>query len=84
MLDFVLTAPNQIVDWKLNWRDGAEQWTSDGGRLVRIGDAAHAFFPTAGNGAVQGLEDAVSLGECIRIAGRASSHLATKIHNKLR
>jgi len=84
VLDFVRSAPTGIVDWKLRWRDGTEQWTSDSGRLVRIGDAAHAFFPTAGNGAVQGQEDAVSLAECLRIAGKKGLPQATKVHNKLR
>ena len=84
MLDFVRSAPTGIVDWKLRWRDGTEQWTSESGRLVRIGDSAHAFFPTAGNGAVQGLEDAVSLAECLRIAGKKGLTQATKVHNKLR
>ncbi|KAE8383136.1 hypothetical protein BDV26DRAFT_287922 [Aspergillus bertholletiae] len=84
VLDFVHSAPSEIVDWKLRWRDGAEQWTSDRGRLIRIGDAAHAFFPTAGNGAVQGLEDAVSLAECLHIGGKEGLTQATKVHNKLR
>ena len=60
------------------------QWTSNGGRLLRLGDSAHAFFPSTGNGAVQALEDSVSLGECLRIAGRKGVQQATKIHNKLR
>lgn len=56
VLDFIRQTPNQVVDWRLMWRDSIEQWTSDGGRVVKIGDSAHAFFPTAGNGAVQALE----------------------------
>ena len=84
MLDFVRSAPTGVVDWKLKWRDGTSQWTSDGGRLLRLGDSAHAFLPTAGNGAVQALEDSVSLGECLRIAGKKGVQQATKVHNKLR
>ncbi|KIW21072.1 hypothetical protein PV08_01651 [Exophiala spinifera] len=84
VLDFVRSSPTGVVDWKLRWRDGTEQWTSDGGRLVRLGDAAHAFFPTSGNGAVQALEDTVSLAECLRIAGKKNVPFATKVHNKLR
>lgn len=72
------------MDWNLRWRDGSYQWASDGGRLIRVGDAAHAFFPTAGNGAVQALEDAISLGECLRIGGKNNVQWATKVHNKLR
>lgn len=84
VLDFVQSAPDKVVDWKLRWRDSTPNWTSKGGRLIRIGDAAHAFFPTAGNGAVQGLEDAVSLSECLRIGGKEGVAWATKVHNKLR
>lgn len=84
VLDFIRSAPDQIVDWKLRWRDGSPQWASEGGRLIRIGDAAHAFFPTAGNGAVQGLEDALSLAECLRIGGKKGIPQSTKVHNKLR
>ena len=84
VLDFFRAAPSQVVDWKLKWRDGKEQWTSNLGRLIKIGDAAHAFFPTAGNGAVQALEDALSLAQCIHMAGPENVSEATKVHNKLR
>ena len=84
VLDFVRSCPVGVVDWKLRWRDGVEQWTSDGGRMLRLGDAAHAFFPTAGNGAVQGLEDAISIAECLGIGGKDNVQHATKVHNKLR
>ena len=84
VLDFIRQAPAGVVDWKLRWRDGSPQWTSDKGRLVRLGDSAHAFLPTAGNGAVQGIEDAISLAECLRIGGKKGVCHATKVHNKLR
>lgn len=84
VIDFLRQTPTKVVDWKLRWRDSAEQWTSDGGRLVRLGDAAHAFFPTAGNGAVTSLEDGASLAECLRIGGKRNVTWATKVHNKLR
>lgn len=84
VLDFIRQAPTGVVDWKLRWRDGSPQWTSDRGRLVRLGDSAHAFLPTAGNGAVQGIEDALSLAECLRVGGKKDVCYATKVHNKLR
>lgn len=73
-----------MVDWQLKMRDSSYQWTSEGGRLVRIGDAAHTYLPTAGNGAVQALEDGTSLAECLRLAGKGNIGWATKVHNKLR
>jgi 2-polyprenyl-6-methoxyphenol hydroxylase-like FAD-dependent oxidoreductase len=36
------------------------------GRVVLLGDAAHATTPNLGQGACQALEDAVVLGQCIR------------------
>ena len=84
VLDFIRSSTRGAVDWKLRWRDGTEQWVSESGRLVRLGDAAHAFLPTAGNGAVQAIEDAVSLAECLCIAGKQNLTKATKVHNKLR
>lgn len=56
VLDFVRQTPVKVVDWRLMWRDSIEQWTSDKGRIIKLGDSAHAFFPTAGNGAVQAQE----------------------------
>ena len=84
VIDFLKQTPTQVVDWNLRWRDGTYQWTSNGGRLLRLGDAAHAFLPTAGNGAVQALEDGISIGECLRLGGKGNVQWETKVHNKLR
>ncbi|KAL8677814.1 MAG: hypothetical protein Q9186_005794 [Xanthomendoza sp. 1 TL-2023] len=82
------TPANSIIHWKLVWRDMQQTWTSPGGRVVQIGDAAHAFLPSSGNGGTQALEDAVSLACCLRIAidrqGSAGIPTATRIHNTLR
>jgi hypothetical protein len=84
VIDFIKQTPRPVTDWQLKWRDTSYQWTSDGGRLLRIGDAAHTFLPTAGNGAVQGLEDGLSIAECLRIGGKQGVPWSTKVHNKLR
>ena len=84
VIDFLRQTPGKVVDWRLRWRDGTKQWTSEGGRQLRLGDSAHAFFPTAGNGAVQALEDAVSIAECLRLAGKKDVQIAMKVHNELR
>jgi 2-polyprenyl-6-methoxyphenol hydroxylase-like FAD-dependent oxidoreductase len=75
---------DSLVHWKLRWRDLNRQWTSDGGRIVQVGDSAHSFLPASGNGATQALEDAVSLATCLQLAGRSNAAVATKIHNRLR
>ena len=84
VIDFLKQTPNKVVDWNLRWRDGVYQWTSDGSRIIRLGDSAHAFLPTAGNGAVQALEDGISLAECLRIGGKGNVQWALRVHNKLR
>ncbi|EWZ43042.1 hypothetical protein FOZG_07789 [Fusarium oxysporum Fo47] len=82
---FIRTAPKgSVVNWQLKFRDPHEQWTSPGGRVVQLGDAAHAFLPTSGNGATQAIEDGVTLATCLQLAGRSQAANATKVYNKLR
>ena len=81
----IRTAPKgTIVHWPLMWRDLRRKWTSSGGCVVQIGDSAHSFLPTSGNGATQALEDAVTLATCLQLAGLPNAPLATKIFNLLR
>ncbi|KAI0893747.1 FAD/NAD(P)-binding domain-containing protein [Annulohypoxylon nitens] len=79
-----LIPPNSAVDWTLRWRDPQPEWASRGGRVIQLGDSAHSFLPTSGNGATQACEDALSLATCLRIAGKGREHIATKVHAKLR
>ncbi|KAL2801641.1 hypothetical protein BJX63DRAFT_416863 [Aspergillus granulosus] len=46
--------------WQLRDLDPLETWTK--GRIILIGDAAHAMLPTQGQGASQAIEDAEALG----------------------
>ncbi|QKX61991.1 uncharacterized protein TRUGW13939_09147 [Talaromyces rugulosus] len=84
VIDFMRRIPGQVVDWGLRSRDPVEQWTSAGGRIVMLGDAAHTFLPTAGNGAVQACEDAISIAECLRQGGKQGAPWSTRVYNKLR
>lgn len=54
------------------------------GRILQVGDSAHSFLPTSGNGASQAIEDALSLAAAIKKAGPGNIHKATKVHNLLR
>lgn len=56
-------------------RDPKPQWTSPAG---------HAFLPTSGSGATQAMEDAISLGQCLRAAGRHAVGEPTRVHAALR
>ncbi|KAE9364905.1 FAD/NAD(P)-binding domain-containing protein [Stipitochalara longipes BDJ] len=42
-----------------------ESWVSESGRVVLIGDAAHAILPWVGQGGGIALEDTVTLAECL-------------------
>ncbi|KAF2133656.1 putative monooxygenase [Dothidotthia symphoricarpi CBS 119687] len=85
ILALVRTAPKGgVVHWPLLWRDLRRDWTSKGGHIVQVGDSAHSFIPTSGNGATQALEDAVTLATCLQLTGRRSSATGTKIYNLLR
>lgn len=82
----VRAAPkNSIIHWPLLWRNLRREWTSPAGHVVQLGDSAHTFTPTSGNGATQALEDAITLAACLQLGGGAhNAPLATKIFNLLR
>ncbi|KAI0147876.1 FAD/NAD(P)-binding domain-containing protein [Hypoxylon sp. NC0597] len=85
ILDIIRHAPeNSIVRWSLCFRNPQPRWTSSGGRIVQLGDSAHSFLPTSGNGATQSLEDAASLPECLRMVSNKEVGIATKVHELLR
>ncbi|KAK2607162.1 hypothetical protein N8I77_005864 [Diaporthe amygdali] len=56
---FDQAAHDEIGLWQLRDVDPLPQWTK--GRVVVIGDAAHAMLPTQGQGASQAIEDAEAL-----------------------
>ncbi|KAL2786097.1 monooxygenase [Aspergillus keveii] len=76
--------PQSVVDYKLLWRNPSSTWTSPGGLVLQLGDAAHSFLPTSANGATQAMEDAISIAACLRLGGRNSIALATRVHTRLR
>lgn len=67
--DFIQSAQEQISGpdshslniWPFHTVPKLEKWSTDGGRIIIIGDAAHAIPPTAGQGANQAFEDSYSL-----------------------
>ncbi|KAF2173599.1 hypothetical protein M409DRAFT_15878 [Zasmidium cellare ATCC 36951] len=78
------TPPDVLIDWKLMWRDPQPSWVSPGGYVVQLGDAAHTFLPSSGNGATQAIEDSASLAACVAIAGKENIPDAARVHNLLR
>lgn len=75
---------SKLISWKLCWRNPQTKWTSSGGRIIQLGDSAHAFIPSSIMGATTALEDAQSLAECLRIAGNKKADVGTKVHEVLR
>lgn len=86
VLDLVRQTPNEkgIVEWAQVFRDPQPKWSSPQGRIIQLGDAAHAFLPTSGNGANQALEDGPSLAECLRQGGRSGVPWSVRVHELLR
>lgn len=78
------TPEGHLVDWKILWRDPESLWTSPKGRVIQLGDAAHTFVPSSGNGATQAIEDAMSLASCLEIGGKSNVPRALRVHNLLR
>ena len=79
-----ITPHDRLHDFKLMWREPHPCWVSPSGCIVQIGDAAHSFLPSSGNGATQAMEDAISLATCLRLAGKDAIKSGTTVHNKLR
>lgn len=60
--------------WQIAVGPALETWRSHkGGRVVLLGDAAHAMIPHAAQGLSQGIEDGVSLARMLRGVGAGAS-----------
>ncbi|KAK5718236.1 hypothetical protein LTR17_015754 [Elasticomyces elasticus] len=78
------TPPQTIINFALWWRDQQPTCTSAEGRVVQIGDCAHSFLPSSGNGATQAIEDAVTLASCLQCGGADKVVEAVEVHKRLR
>jgi 2-polyprenyl-6-methoxyphenol hydroxylase-like FAD-dependent oxidoreductase len=78
------TPETQLIDYKLLWRDPLRTWVSEHGRVMLLGDAAHPFLPTSGQGAGQAIEDAGTVAICLELAGKDQIPLALRTAEKLR
>ncbi|KAJ5300311.1 RTA1 like protein-domain-containing protein [Penicillium atrosanguineum] len=64
------TPSDKLADYKIISRDPLPTWISQGGRVMIIGDAAHAMSPIVGQGGGQSIEDAATLAICLELAGK--------------
>jgi salicylate hydroxylase len=57
-----LDMASDCIEWRIAEVPELLSWSTPGGRIVLIGDAAHSFAPFADQGACMALEDATVLG----------------------
>ncbi|KAH7155948.1 FAD binding domain-containing protein [Dactylonectria macrodidyma] len=81
---FRKTPKDRLIDFKLLWRDALKTWVSPHGRMMLIGDAAHAILPTSGQGAGQAIEDAATLAVCLELGGKGNIQQALRATQALR
>jgi salicylate hydroxylase len=72
--DSIAARPRRLIDLPKSWkrwatadREPITEWTF--GRTALLGDAAHALLQYLAQGACMALEDAVTLGEALRVTG---------------
>lgn len=58
-------AADKCIDWTLARLPPLDRWATEDGRVVLVGDAAHATTPQLAQGAGMGFEDAAVLCECL-------------------
>jgi salicylate hydroxylase len=61
----LLSHVTSCVKWKLASLPPLEKWVNESGRVVILGDAAHAMLPYLGQGAAMSIEDGAALAECL-------------------
>lgn len=71
------TPKEEITNWPWYSVPHLDSWFSSSGRVIIIGDAAHAIPPTGGQGAAMALEDAETLSYAIAHAYAVDEKLST-------
>ncbi|KAH0593834.1 hypothetical protein MHUMG1_08586 [Metarhizium humberi] len=77
------TPDEDIVDYKLVWRDPLKTWLSPSSRIAVIGDAAHCHLPTSAQGGSQAMEDGVALAIALDRA-KGDVPLGMKVFERIR
>ncbi|EMC92856.1 hypothetical protein BAUCODRAFT_27183 [Baudoinia panamericana UAMH 10762] len=71
--------PEQPSKWKITDREPLDCWQYMGGKVLLLGDAAHAMLPHLGAGAGQAIEDGWVLGRALseHLSGSGNKHFAS-------
>ncbi|KAK4541139.1 hypothetical protein LTR36_008213 [Oleoguttula mirabilis] len=77
--DIISLMSEQPSKWKLNDRQPLDRWYYMDGKVILLGDAAHAMLPHLGAGAGQAMEDGWLLGRALseRLSRSDNSHFQT-------
>ncbi|KAM5350976.1 hypothetical protein ACJ41O_003699 [Fusarium nematophilum] len=78
-----VTPSDNLIDYKLMWRDELKTWLSPKARIVLIGDAAHCHLPTSGQGGSQAMEDGAVAAVCLQLA-KGDVPLALRVMERVR
>jgi salicylate hydroxylase len=78
----IIGAAETTNRWALYDRDPLPRWTV--GRVVLMGDAAHAMLPYMAQGAVQSIEDAAVLAKCLERADVRDVGAALRHYEEIR
>jgi salicylate hydroxylase len=62
--------------WRIARAKPLDTWRSKEGKVLLLGDAAHAMLPNAGQGLSQGIEDGVALAEMLKYLNSDKSNLS--------
>ncbi|CAG9957077.1 unnamed protein product [Clonostachys rosea f. rosea IK726] len=68
----VLSKVQSCLNWKIADLPNLPTWVSENGKVVLLGDAAHAMVPFLAQGAAQAIEDGACLAECLSRAQNPS------------
>lgn len=73
-----------LIDYKILWRDPIKPWVSEKGRVCIVGDAAHPHLATSATGGAQGVEDGATIAVCLENGGKQNVPQALRVFEKLR
>lgn len=76
---------DNVLEWKLCDLDPLESWILPGGKVILLGDAAHAVLPSSSMGAALGIEDGAAIAELLaRATDKSQIEVLLKAYQDLR